>query len=402
MSSVKLRFNVYGFAEFGAVYFQVTHKREVRQVKTRHNIYSSEWDKKKKCIIFPQDVEEKRKKKLSVIKEKLQWEQDLLYEIIGSLEERDEPFKMRDILLRYKAALVNKVTMFEYFDMQVFRLKKLGKSRTAECYESCANSFKKFRNYSDMFFDMLDSDIIEFYETYLRNKNLCRNTTSFYIRTLRSIFHKAVVDGYAVNADIFNKVYTGVDKTTKRAITLEEIKQLKNLDLSYCKILDFARDMFMFSFYTRGMSFIDIAYLRRNDVNNGYLTYNRRKTGQQLTIKWRDEMDKIVHKYNRGRLPYLFPIIVKKDGTERKQYRNKMQLVNRLLKELARIIQIDTPLTMYVARHSWASIAHDSNIPTSIISIGMGHDSETTTEIYLASISSSKVDDANDEILSNL
>ncbi|MCD8202080.1 MAG: site-specific integrase, partial [Prevotella sp.] len=204
------------------------------------------------------------------------------------------------------------------------------------------------------------------------------------------------------NSSLFCNVYTGVDKTTKRAISLKEIKKLKHIDLSNNKSLDFARDIFMFSFYTRGMSFIDIAYLRKKDVINGYLTYCRKKTGQQLTIKWKKEMSEIVNKYYNTNTQYLLPIICVENGRERRQYLNKMLIINRRLKQLAKKAHIRTPLTMYVARHSWASIAHDSNVPTSVISMGMGHDSETTTEIYLHSIQNSRVDDANDKILSNL
>lgn len=127
------------------------------------------------------------------------------------------------------------------------------------------------------------------YESHLRIFGLCRNTTSFYLRVFRSVYNRAVDDGLTEQSNPFKRVYTGVDKTSKRAISLKEIKKIKDLDLSSTPTLDFARDMFLFSFYMRGMSFIDIAYLKRKNLSNGFVVYNRRKTGQQLVVKWENK-----------------------------------------------------------------------------------------------------------------
>ena len=78
---------------------------------------------------------------------------------------------------------------------------------------------------------------------------------------------------------------------------------------------------------------------------------------------------------------------------------NFMKLVNYRLKELSTMLKLQRPLTMYVARHSWASAAKAKNVPLSVISEGMGHDSEATTQIYLASLETSVVDKANKMIL---
>lgn len=93
----------------------------------------------------------------------------------------------------------------------------------------------------------------------------------------------------------------------------------------------------------------------------------------------------------------------KKSGeNERKQYLNAAHFVNSKLKEIGRKLNLSAPLTMYRARHSWASIAKSRNVPIAIISEGMGHDSEATTQIYLASLDSSVIDKANRLILSSL
>ena len=255
-----------------------------------------------------------------------------------------------------------------------------------------------FREEQDVPIDGISSDLMLLYEAYLKARGVRMNTISFYMRNLRAVYNRAVEKGLTPQNNPFRHVYTGVDKTVKRAIPIKDIKALKELDLSMKPSLDFARDMFMFSFYTRGMSFVDMAYLRKTDLQNGILTYRRRKTGQELTIKWEKCMAAIIAKYPENQTDFLLPII-KEQGNERRQYDNAQHLVNYRLKELSTMLKLQRPLTMYVARHSWASAAKAKNVPLSVISEGMGHDSEATTQIYLASLETSVVDKANKMIL---
>lgn len=308
----------------------------------------------------------------------------------------------KDDLLHNTTYALNENSVFEYMRRQSERMKKVGKVRTGETYRQTLNSFMKFRNGVDLHFDMLTAETVEKYENHLRSNYLCRNTTSFYMRVLRCIYNRAVEEGLVQQTNPFKRVYTGVDKTAKRAMTLKEIRRIKELDLTGKTSLDYARDIFLISFYLRGMSFIDMAYLRKKDLSNGYITYSRKKTGQQLSIRWEQPMQEILGKYPDNPTQYLLPIIQRQDGTERKQYLNKILFVNRKLKQIAKMANISMPLTMYVARHSWASIAKSKNIPLSIISEGMGHDNEETTRIYLATIQTHRIDDANSLILKDL
>jgi integrase len=147
------------------------------------------------------------------------------------------------------------------------------------------------------------------------------------------------------------------------------------------------------------MSFVDMAYLRKSDLKQGVLVYRRRKTGQQLIVKWESCMQDIVRKYDVGASPYLLPIITRPNQDDRGQYLKASHMVNRHLKTIGRRLKIPIPLTMYVARHAWASIARSKNVPLSVISEGMGHDSESTTRIYLASLDNVAIDRANSLIL---
>ncbi len=142
-----------------------------------------------------------------------------------------------------------------------------------------------------------------------------------------------------------------------------------------------------------------MTFLRKSDLTNGYITYRRRKTGQQLTIEWTKDMQMILDKYPENASDYLLPIIRRPGLNERSVYHNVGYNINHNLKQIAQMVGISIPLTLYVARHSWASAAKSKGIPVSVISEGMGHDSELTTQIYLAQLDTSAVDRANSLIL---
>ena len=259
-----------------------------------------------------------------------------------------------------------------------------------------------FRKGVDLPFNMIDSELLELYEAQMRYRGLSRNTTSFYMRILRTNYKMAVEKGLTKDCHPFRHVYCGMDKTIKRSISFVEIKRIKDLDLSRKPILDYARDMFIFSFCTRGMSFVDMAYLKKKDLRNGYLTYRRKKTGQLLIIEWTRQMQDILDKYEPNKTKYLLPIIMREDGKERQQYLNQMMRINRHLKEIAGLANLSVPLSLYYSRHSWATIARGKDIPLAVISEGLGHESEATTQIYLDSIKSYEVDEANRKILNGL
>ena len=302
-----------------------------------------------------------------------------------------------------KMSLINENGTFIAFGRVVSsRLKQLGKTRCSETYQSSLNSFERFIGKNDIPFEAIDSTLMQEFETYLRQSGICNNTSSYYMRNLRAIYNRAVDKDLTIQRYPFKHVYTGIDKTVKRAIPLKIMRQIKDLDLTLNPAMDFARDMFMFSFYTRGMSFIDMAYLKHTDLRNGILSYRRKKTNQQLFIRWEKPMQDIINKYDSTDSIFILPIIKRKDMDYRRQYINAAHFINQKLKKLGEQLNLSISLTSYVARHTWASIAKSKNISMSIISEAMGHDSESTTRIYLASLDSSIIDKANSIVFNSL
>lgn len=316
------------------------------------------------------------------------------------------------LLLRKKAMATSEVRAgvsperriyFMDFAREVIRQEqKNGRVCMAERYATVLNSFARFLGKRNVSLDKVDSDLMAGYEHYLKSVGVCPNTSSFYMRGLRAIYNRAVEKGLTQQRNPFRHVYTGVDKTVKRAVPIETIRRIRDLKLDENPLEDFARDMFMFSFYMRGMSFVDMAFLRKEDLKNGFLSYRRRKTGQRLSVRWERQMQEIVDKYDTCGSVYLLPIIRDSDSDERRQYKNCIHLVNAKLREMGKAIGLATPLTSYVARHSWASIAKSKDIPLAIISEAMGHDSEKTTRIYLDSLDTLLVDRANSLIINSL
>ncbi len=334
---------------------------------------------------------------VNAIKERLTWDLARLKKVISQLETEQSRYTADDVITDYHK-LTKEVSLFSFWHNVIAQLKQLGKIRTSETYTATLNSFMAFRDEQDVPLDDISSDMMLLYEAHLKARGVRMNTISFYMRIFRAVYNRAVEKGLTAQNYPFRHVYTGVDKTMKRAIPIKAIKEMKELDLAMNSALDFARDMFLFSFYTRGMSFVDMAYLKKSDLKNGILTYRRRKTGQELSIKWEKCMAEIIAKYPENQTDFLLPII-KEQGNERRQYDNALHLVNYRLKELSTMLKHQRPLTMYVARHSWASAAKAKNVPLSVISEGMGHDSEATTQIYLASLETSVVDKAIKMIL---
>ena len=399
MASIKVKFRPSTTAnKEGTIYYQVIQNRVIRQLKTDYRLFMHEWDEVESSIIITNNS---RVNYLQSIEERIDWDIKRLQSIINQLENKRVKYTADEIISTFQKQ-DNEQSLFNFMQSIVAQLQQMGKQRTSETYRCTLKSFMKFREDKDVLLEDIDSDLMMMYEADLQNKGLTKNSTSFYMRILRAVYNRAVEKDLTTNRNPFKHVYTGIDKTLKRAIPLKAIKQIKNLDLSLQPSLDFARDMFIFSFYTRGMSFIDMAYLKKKDLANGILSYRRRKTGQQLFIRWEKCMQEIVDKYDNQLSEYLLPIIKPMNGDERTQYQNVMSLINRKLKTIGNMVGVRLPLTMYVARHSWASAAKNKNVPISVISEGMGHDSELTTQIYLASLDTAVVDKANRMILKSL
>lgn len=292
-------------------------------------------------------------------------------------------------------------SVFAFFRQQIAKKEQMQCIGTKNNYVSAAARFMEFRDHEDLAFSQMTSDMMEMYQSWLWTRGIRQNTVAFYLRTLRTLYNKAVEAGQAPSNDIFSHIQTTNARTCKRAISVNDIRKIEKLNLSRGSSLDKARDLFLLSFYLRGMAFVDMAFLKKSDLKCGMISYNRRKTHQNLNIEWIKPMQTIVDKYAEQTKDslYLLPILTGKESSPYTAYRKMEHNTNYNLKRIGEMIGLKIPLTTYVARHTWASIALHMNIPVATISEGMGHNSFKTTQIYLQSLDMATINEANKKII---
>lgn len=287
------------------------------------------------------------------------------------------------------------VTLFNFLARLTDRARATRGCGTVANYRHVMTKLRTFLNDRDMPIDGLTPHFMQRYQAWMRDGGLSPNTIAFHFRTLRIFYNAAVNEDITVRrADLFKDVRTAIGHTRKRAVSPVVLHRLAEAHLSCQPKLALARDLFLFSFYTCGMSFVDMAYLRKCDVSGTLLTYRRSKTGQALAVRLTPELTAIIDRWGNPSTAYVLPIIT--DASDaRRQYKNADRRQNRALARLSDHLGLDVALTMYVARHSWASIAYNCGISMAHISSSLGHDSEHTTRIYLTSLEQDGLDKAN-------
>ncbi len=363
---------------------------------TCYRIYPSDWDKLTSSLLI--NSKSDRHSQLTAIRDSLKCDIERFDRIILKFDKERTDYTSENVIDEFNRKTSTN-SLFNIMQKAVITLQNNGKERTAETYLATYKSFKNFREGLDICIDSLTSKLMEKYQGWLQKRGVSLNTISFYIRIIRALYNRALEEELTINRHPFRRVYTGVEKTVKRALSLDLIKKIRSLDLSLRPDLQYARDMFILSFMLRGMSFVDMALLKKTDLLDGHIIYRRRKTGQQMCVQWTKDMQNIIDRYPKNKSEYLLPIIKNDNSKLRYVYKNVGEKINHRLKRIAEMVEISMPLTMYVARHSWASIARNQGIPLSVISQGLGHEKESTTMIYLASLDTSMIDKANDLIL---
>lgn len=400
MATVKVKFRPSTVKDRpGTIIYVVTHHRTVRQITTGYKVFPHEWDEKHSKPISADN--NSRTDIISLITRKLHSDVERLSAIIERFENQCRNYSSDDVVEEFRRT-GKENTFFNFMESVIERLLQLNHSGTAKNYSAALGSFKRFRDNEDIPMEAIDHMLIEDYQAYLTSMGVVPNSISFYMRILRAVYNRAVEQELIGDRKPFRTVFTGTEKTLKRAISIGDIKRIRDLDLSLKPGLEFARDLFLFLFFCRGMSFIDAAFLKKTDIPNGVLTYRRHKTGQLLHIKVIRQIEEIIDRHPNKESPYLLPVITRPGNDERRQYETALRRVNKSLKTIAGMIRLPVTLTTYVSRHAWATIAKSKNVPVNVISDALGHDSITTTQIYLASIDASTVDQANELIIKDL
>lgn len=317
-----------------------------------------------------------------------------------------------DNLLESNGRKVN-CTIGEHLDQTIIRLESLGKLGSASKYKSLRSRLAQYRSLN-IRMDEIDLVFLRDFEIFLRRIGNANNSIATKFAIFKAAYNKALAEGLFVQKHSpFAKYKVGSLWTTtrKRAITKDDIMALMDLKLERAQVgklnyRDFARDVFLFSYFTAGINFTDIASLRYCDVVNGRICYSRNKTQKLLSFRLMPKAVEIFEKYSRNEHSfddYIFPILDRRIHVTPQQIFNRthkvLRKVNRELKVLGEIIGLQIPLTTYVARHTFATVLKRSGVNIAIISESLGHSDLSTTQIYLDSFENSQIDEAMKHLL---
>ncbi len=392
----------------GRLYLRIVHGSDSRSVTTSYRVFPEEWDPLRRRLLIPYGRGE-RSRELAEYESAMRHDIRRLDNVVAELE-KDGPYTVEGLMARYRAAVSG--NSFGAFAEKLAReMEGAGNHRTAKAYRTAAARLEGFAGGRRVTPETFTQTLISGFQASLKDEGRSMNTISFYMRTLRAIYHKAIAEGrvYRHAESPFAGVYTGVPVTRKRALTHSELARLSTLDptlpASYGREkwasdlpqhLQQAVAMFLFCFHARGMCFVDMANLRKNDLRGGSIRYSRRKTGQLIEIRMLPAMQRIIDWFapiTTGS-EYIFPVI-NDPSDELRQYENGLRLQNMHLKQIATLCRIGRGLSTHMARHSWATVAKNAGLPLAVISEGLGHSNQRTTEIYLASLDRSVLDHAS-------
>lgn len=293
--------------------------------------------------------------------------------------------------------------VYPYIETRIEQLKKEGRIKYAHSHRDTRNALKSFHP-NELSFSEITPLFLSKFEIHLRNKP-CKDTTiGVFMRTLRAIINQAIKERKCPKKDYPFTEYkiSKLDMSTKkRAISKESIDKVFTFVPNPNSKQELSMDMFVFSFYSMGMNFKDMALLKWTNIVNGRIVFKRAKTKKSFSIKILPLVQEVLDKYSSNK-EYIFPIIEQQHKTTTAIY-NRMEAglktYNKHLKIIAEQVGINEKLTSYVSRHSWATVLKKKGVSTSLISEMMGHSSEKVTKAYLDSFGNDTLDKANEALL---
>lgn len=297
----------------------------------------------------------------------------------------------------------SKVSFFLSAEQEAKHCEEANRFSTAKNYRTAIRSLRRFLQREELMVRDFTPELMADYAQWLRQQGISMNTVSCYLRSLRAIYNKVVKLYDLEDRKPFKDLFTGHAKTVKRSATNDDIKRLQAMILPKHSTLQLSRDIFLFSLYAQGMPFVDVSFLRKEQIRDGVIVYERHKTGQQIVVKIEGCIQEIINRYSRADSDFVFPIITTHHPTQAyRQYQSSLRTYNRNLHKLEKLAGLKRSLTSYVVRHTWASVAYDTNVDLAVIASALGHTNTNTTRIYIRDINNRRLAEANREVLSRI
>ena len=399
MATVKLKLHKNRLLKDGTypLVFQIIHNRRKKVLYTKYRVRESDFDPASEKIRTDNERQLSGRSMLRMNRE-LNKERKVLLSKIAFYEDHGIDFGVED--LDDRSSRRHNVYLLQYMNRQIREKILARRNGTAAAYKSTHSSLQKYLGRKDVRASEINPMFVRKYEDFLHKQQVSANTVAFYMRNLRTIYNNILQDGFTTTGESpFKATRTTVHKTVKRALSKKNMGLLVHCTFSQSeRLLEFARDVFLFSFYTRGMSLVDIVFLRKDQLYDNAVHYVRHKSSQPLRIAITEQLAALIAKYDNDS-PYVFPILEgESPASQYERYRSALARINRNLKKVGKKLGLTTPLTTYVARHTWATLAKQCGAPVAVISEGLGHASEKVTHIYLKEFDSSVLDRINEMV----
>ncbi len=382
--------------------FRLSHQGNSTSISTGKKLNLKYWDKDGKQI----KTSNRSKQNLVRLNNELQKKMLDFFSIIEELEESGiiDTLSLQEL----KSRILNKPKhecIFEFGKMLIEGLEKSGKIGTARVYEATLKVISRFAQKDEILFVEINYMFLLNLEQWYLSLENSLNGLSVYMRTLRAIYNKAVKAGLAKkknNPFDHYKVKKGSNK--KRAVSIETIKAIINFE-PLTKRMEWTKDLWIASFYLRGINLYDLYHLKEENIVDGRIEYIRSKTKKHFSIKITSPLQEILDKYLQMKRykDYIFYFRTIEDEKKAyEQYVNYRAIYNKTLKKIGDLIGSEIPLSSYAVRHSFATIAKNSGVPISVISESLGHRSTEITEAYLKSFEHDVLDRETDKVYEQL
>lgn len=385
----------------GVCQLKVVYNAECVLIPPVFEIYPSEWDAYRREIV----LDNSKKDRMSLLlqaKQIFDEEKKKLNYTIQQLDLTNKDYTLDELLRQYQKVSF-RLNFLDLVEARIQHMRDARQLQTANNYACALKLFKKFYVRPVLAMEDLTVSLMKDFQSFMMNRHLSKNTISLYNRSLRAVYNYALDEEIlTIDKHPFRKVFTGIERTRKRALKSDVVKRLIHTDLNDNLKMRFSRDLFLFCIYTQGMAFIDLAHLRVDNVSGLRIVYRRHKTNQRIELELLDCAREIIDRYHESESPYLFPILYDHSKQHYRKYSAVLRMYNRELHLLSQLLQLDVPLSSYVARHTWASLAKWNGINNSIISEAMGHSNIETTRIYLASLDVDVISKANYRVIHSL
>ncbi len=379
------------------IILRLTHGRKTTSIAMGFSVLKSEWDDRKKRVKRSyKGVTSINRLNTILAKEKID-----AMDIINKLQDKKRLHRMGIMQLKDLIATKSHYESFFKFGERVIEeMKEMKRFGNAESYNQILKTVRKFTKGTDLTFNEINYEFLVNFEKYhLSKEGNSINGAASYLKGVRAIYNKAVKMGYAEkDGHPFEFYAIRTTPTAKRALDIEHLKKIINLKLKPGHHLFDYRNYFVLSYMLYGISFIDLAYLKMENIIDGRLKFKRKKTGKLYDIKLFPQLEALLAHYTIGKRKsdYIFDIIFRNDPElAYKDAKWERLRYNKGLKELGELCGIETRLTSYVSRHSFATQAMLHKVPVVAISAMLGHSKLSTTQIYLKDLPNNILDEYN-------